>query len=115
MDYERSDYQPYTFQWLNCTRYHPPKLPRPYKKETAKRQPGRHPRIPFTALQIETLEKSYKNSQYLCPDEIVKLSQQLDLSDTRIKIWFQNRRAREKREKDSSSQYSKSEERSHTI
>lgn len=57
----------------------------PFKKECVKRQPGRHPRIPFTATQIETLEKSYKKSQYLCPSEITKLSQQLDLSDTRVR------------------------------
>lgn len=26
-EYEQNTFQNYTFQWLNCTRYHPPKLP----------------------------------------------------------------------------------------
>lgn len=59
-------------------------LPGGHKKEGAKRQPGRHPRIPFTAAQIETLEISYKRSAYLNSDEVIKLSNALDLSDTRV-------------------------------
>lgn len=65
----------------------------------AKRTPGRLPRVPFTPEQLSTLEDSYKISTYLSSDDANKLADRLDLSNVRVKIWFQNRRARERRER----------------
>lgn len=64
-----------------------------------KRTPGRLPRVPFTPSQLNALENSYKQSTYLSSEEANKLADKLDLTSTRVKIWFQNRRARERREK----------------
>ncbi|XP_014224484.1 homeobox protein MSX-2 [Trichogramma pretiosum] len=85
--------------WLRCTRYRPPKLPRKSSaNKRLKRKPGSHPRIPFTTYQLETLENKYKTSAYLSRKDVVHLSELLNLPQSRIKIWFQNRRARERRE-----------------
>ena len=85
--------------WLQYSRYHPPKLPRSLRQGPAKRTPGRLPRIPFTPAQLQTLENAYKNSNYLSAEDANRLAESLDLTNTRVKIWFQNRRARERREK----------------
>ncbi|RZC40677.1 homeobox protein MSX-1, partial [Asbolus verrucosus] len=64
-----------------------------------KRQLGRHPRIPFTSHQLSVLEEKFQQSPYLSSEEVIALSRRLQLADVRVKIWFQNRRARERREK----------------
>ncbi|EDW24691.1 GL24283 [Drosophila persimilis] len=88
------------YDWLQYTRYHPPKLPRALRQNgPAKRTPGRLPRIPFTPAQLQALESAYKESNYLSAEDANKLAESLDLTNTRVKIWFQNRRARERREK----------------
>lgn len=87
------------YDWLQYTRYHPPKLPRSLRQGPAKRTPGRLPRIPFTPAQLQALERAYKESNYLSAEDANKLADSLELTNTRVKIWFQNRRARERREK----------------
>ncbi|XP_073818873.1 uncharacterized protein [Musca autumnalis] len=85
--------------WLQYTRYHPPKLQRSMRQGPAKRTPGRLPRIPFTPAQLQALESAYKASNYLSAEDANKLADSLDLTNTRVKIWFQNRRARERRDR----------------
>ncbi|XP_064550254.1 homeobox protein MSX-1 [Drosophila montana] len=87
------------YDLLQYTRYHPPKLPRALRQGSAKRTPGRLPRIPFTPAQLQALECAYKESNYLSAEDANKLAETLELTNTRVKIWFQNRRARERREK----------------
>ncbi|XP_028901670.2 homeobox protein MSH-D [Zeugodacus cucurbitae] len=87
------------FDWLQYTRYHPPRLPRSLRQPPAKRTPGRLPRIPFTPTQLEALESAYRAANYLSAEEANQLAASLVLTNTRVKIWFQNRRARERREK----------------
>ncbi|XP_036324924.1 homeobox protein GHOX-7 [Rhagoletis pomonella] len=87
------------FDWLHYTRYHPPRLPRNLRQPPVKRTPGRLPRIPFTPTQLEALENAYRTSNYLSAEEANQLAESLELTNTRVKIWFQNRRARQRREK----------------
>ncbi|XP_059053318.1 homeobox protein DBX1-like [Achroia grisella] len=63
------------------------------------RRSGRHARVPFTASQASALEAAYARAPYLAPPALRALAAALQLRDDRIKIWFQNRRARERREK----------------
>ncbi|CAH1117223.1 unnamed protein product [Phaedon cochleariae] len=87
------------FDWLQCSRFCPPKVPRMTRRDAPqKRQLGRYPRIPFTNQQIATLEEKFQESPYLSSDEAASLSQKLHLADVKVKIWFQNRRARKRRE-----------------
>ncbi|CAH2094516.1 unnamed protein product [Euphydryas editha] len=84
--------------WLCCTRYQPPRLSRtPNACRT--RRSGRHARVPFTSTQAAALEAAYARAPYLAPPALRALAAALQLRDDRIKIWFQNRRARERREK----------------
>ncbi|XP_066940714.1 LOW QUALITY PROTEIN: uncharacterized protein [Macrobrachium rosenbergii] len=89
------------FQWLQCTRYHPPKLPRVKRREGGqKRKLGRNPRVPFSSTQLAALEARFNQSQYLSSCDVADLSALLNLTETRVKIWFQNRRARERRDRE---------------
>ncbi|XP_055317727.1 homeobox protein MSH-D [Sitodiplosis mosellana] len=90
---------PPILNWLQYTRYKPPRLPRPVRNGPIKRTPGRLPRIPFTPFQLNELETAYKRANYLSSEDANKLAIRLDLTCVRVKIWFQNRRARERREK----------------
>ncbi|XP_026760830.2 homeobox protein MSX-1 [Galleria mellonella] len=89
-----------TPSWLCCTRYKPPRLPRSVNSNACRgRRSGRHARVPFTATQAAALEAAYARAPYLAPPALRALAAALQLRDDRIKIWFQNRRARERREK----------------
>ncbi|XP_011302153.1 homeobox protein engrailed-2a [Fopius arisanus] len=86
-------------QWLQCTRYKPPRLPRRSSgSRNSKRRPATHPRIPFTSFQLGVLEDKYKGGPYLTRKDVLQLSGVLKLPQSRVKIWFQNRRARDRRE-----------------
>lgn len=68
-------------------------------KGPIKRTPGRLPRIPFSPHQLDELEQAYKNASYLSTEDANNLAKRLELTGVRVKIWFQNRRARERRER----------------
>ena len=48
----------------------------------------------FTSKQLVVLEKEFKKSRYPSNDNCLNIALQLSLSETRVKIWFQNRRAK---------------------
>ncbi|KAG5674025.1 hypothetical protein PVAND_004016 [Polypedilum vanderplanki] len=85
------------FNWLNYTRYNMPRLPRPQKGPL--KRTSRLPRIPFTTHQLSELEKAYKTATYLSTEDANFLAKRLELTSVRVKIWFQNRRARDRRDR----------------
>ncbi|XP_022080804.1 ventral anterior homeobox 2b-like [Acanthaster planci] len=55
-------------------------------------------RTSFTSYQLEQLEKEFKCNQYMVGRDRARLATNLDLTETQVKVWFQNRRTKFKRE-----------------
>ncbi|XP_039640715.1 ventral expressed homeobox [Perca fluviatilis] len=58
----------------------------------------RRMRTKFTSEQISKLEKAFRKHRYLGAMQRRKTAEKLNLSETQVKTWFQNRRMKLKRE-----------------
>lgn len=59
-------------------------------------------RAAFTHLQVLELEKKFNHQKYLSAPERAHLASTLRLTETQVKIWFQNRRYKTKRKQQTS-------------
>ncbi|KAM9282385.1 ventral anterior homeobox 1 [Cariama cristata] len=55
-------------------------------------------RTSFTAEQLYRLEMEFQRCQYVVGRERTELARQLNLSETQVKVWFQNRRTKQKKD-----------------
>lgn len=67
-----------------------PSLPSPKPKRS---------RTSFTPTQLERLEEEFSVDMYVVGLKRMKLANELNLSERQVKVWFQNRRMKYKRER----------------
>ncbi|XP_065126123.1 homeobox protein Nkx-2.5 [Paramisgurnus dabryanus] len=84
---------------INCSQEEPSedlKLDDPDRPKQRKR---RKPRVLFSQAQVYELERRFKQQKYLSAPERDHLANVLKLTSTQVKIWFQNRRYKCKRQR----------------
>ncbi|XP_050397170.1 homeobox protein Nkx-2.5 [Patella vulgata] len=64
-----------------------------------KQRQKRKPRVLFSQAQVYELERRFKQQRYLSAPEREQLANMLKLTPTQVKIWFQNRRYKCKRQR----------------
>ncbi|KAH7724718.1 ventral anterior homeobox [Aphelenchoides avenae] len=57
----------------------------------------KRPRTTFSTQQLDVLEREFVKNPYLVGKEREKLAKELKLTETQVKVWFQNRRTKNKR------------------
>ena len=67
-------------------------------------------RTVFTEKQLEGLESKFAEKKYLSVPDRMELASRLELSETQVKTWFQNRRMKCKKQQVSEGQQSGSED-----
>lgn len=85
--YNIDDYLPGTRPSLSQPR---PSLPSPKPKRS---------RTSFTPMQLERLEEEFSMDMYVVGLKRMKLANELSLTERQVKVWFQNRRMKYKRER----------------
>uniref|UniRef100_A0A667Z996 Homeobox protein engrailed-like n=1 Tax=Myripristis murdjan TaxID=586833 RepID=A0A667Z996_9TELE len=86
--------------WVYCTRYsdRPSSGPRTRKlKKTKSDKEDKRPRTAFTAEQLQRLKTEFQANRYITEQRRQSLAQELNLNESQIKIWFQNKRAKIKK------------------
>ncbi|CAB3365717.1 Hypothetical predicted protein [Cloeon dipterum] len=67
------------------------------KSDVSKPRIKRKPRVLFSQIQVQELERRFNQQRYLSAPERDQIASQLELTSTQVKIWFQNRRYKSKR------------------
>jgi len=71
--------------------------PNSNSRETALQRKQRKARTAFSDYQLQTLERSFEKQKYLSVQDRQELAAKLNLTDTQVKTWYQNRRTKWKR------------------
>ncbi|XP_029465958.1 homeobox protein Nkx-2.3 [Rhinatrema bivittatum] len=72
---------------------------KPEDSDRPKQRSRRKPRVLFSQAQVFELERRFKQQRYLSAPEREHLANSLKLTSTQVKIWFQNRRYKCKRQR----------------
>ncbi|XP_027021038.1 homeobox protein Nkx-2.5 [Tachysurus fulvidraco] len=77
----------------------PEERQKPDEAERPGQRKRRKPRVLFSQAQVYELERRFKQQKYLSAPERDHLAHVLKLTSTQVKIWFQNRRYKCKRQR----------------
>lgn len=69
-----------------------------YSKYNSEHDKNRRRRTAFTSGQLKSLEQKFRCKKYLTVSERICLANDLGLTDTQVKTWFQNRRTKWKKQ-----------------
>lgn len=92
--------------WVFCTRYsdRPSSGPRSRKMKKTEKSPieklsaaEKRPRTAFSSDQLGRLKREFDENRYLTEERRRNLATELGLNENQIKIWFQNKRAKIKK------------------
>ncbi|XP_062965142.1 homeobox protein DLX-4 [Cynocephalus volans] len=85
-------------QELEADSEKPPLSPEPSERRPqAPTKKLRKPRTIYSSLQLQHLNQRFQHTQYLALPERAQLAAQLGLTQTQVKIWFQNKRSKYKK------------------
>ncbi|XP_069562621.1 homeobox protein pnx [Brachyistius frenatus] len=97
------------------TQQHPPagESCRTPEKPPSSREKNRRIRTAFSLQQLQVMEHSFRRCHYLSVLERHSIAAAMRLSETQVKIWFQNRRTKWKKERQQQQQGTEAEEDEH--
>ncbi len=77
-------------------RFPGPRCRKPRKKVVEKADDKR-PRTAFSTSQLQRLRQEFDDNHYLSEQRRISLARDLNLNESQVKIWFQNKRAKLKK------------------
>lgn len=84
------------------SKFHPMKIDKGKtmaKRESKAPKTVKRARTAYTSSQLMDLEKEFQTNNYISRTKRIEMASSLHLSDRQIKIWFQNRRMKHKKDK----------------
>ncbi|XP_052470402.1 homeobox protein Nkx-2.5-like [Carassius gibelio] len=84
---------------ISCSQEDPSEDVKLDDADRPKQRKRRKPRVLFSQAQVYELERRFKQQKYLSAPERDHLASVLKLTSTQVKIWFQNRRYKCKRQR----------------